>query len=104
MISENTTIKELRESESIIDKHQSWKHSNVRNLCRKWNKNLIKICQNCEYNVHIEFCHIRPISDFPDTATLGEINNYKNILILCRNCHWEFDNGLITLEEILSNK
>lgn len=56
----------------------------------------------CEYKVHAELAHLRDISSFPDSAILGEINDTKNLALLCRNCHWEYDNGLIGDGEIIS--
>ena len=29
-------------------------------------------------------------------------NDTKNLALLCRNCHWEYDNGLIGDGEIIS--
>ena len=34
---------------------------------------------------------------FDKDTTLNEINDINNLMALCRNCHWEFDNGLISL-------
>lgn len=77
----------------------------IRSLCRSWNKHLSNNpCQNCQYNVHIEFCHIKPVSSFDLNIYLEVINHENNILILCRNCHWEFDNRLISLEDIIGTQ
>lgn len=57
-------------------------------------------CQRCSYSKHIELCHIKVIHTFDINSTLGEINSPDNLLILCPNCHWEFDNGLLPLSEI----
>lgn len=59
----------------------------AKQVTAKWKKE----CTNCRYSIHVETCHIKEISDFPDTALMGEINDIRNLLILCRNCHWEFD-------------
>ncbi len=86
---------------SIQNKHPSWKNSYVRNFARSWNKELKSHpCQNCGYSKHIEFCHIKAITSFPDSALLGEINSPENILILCRNCHWELDNDQLNAVDI----
>ncbi len=90
-----TTIGEYRNKISVKGKHPSWLAAHVRGFCRSWNKDLSKVCEICGYAKHIEFCHIRDISDFPDSATMGEVNSPKNVRILCRNHHWEFDNGLL---------
>ncbi len=54
-------------------------------------------CSVCGYDKHIEVCHIKPIYSFPPTAKIDEINSLDNLIALCPNCHWEFDNGLLSL-------
>lgn len=56
-----------------------------------------KVCFNCGYSKHVEVCHIRAVSSFPDEATMAEVHHIDNLVALCPNCHWEFDNGLILL-------
>lgn len=51
-----------------------------------------KACNSCGYDKHYEICHIRAVSDFPDEALVEEINSIDNLMALCPNCHWEFDN------------
>jgi hypothetical protein len=45
-------------------------------------------------------CHLKGITEFDDSAKLSEINAKENLIGLCPNHHWEYDNGLLTLEEI----
>jgi hypothetical protein len=60
-----------------------------------------RICANCNYDKHIEICHLKSISSFPETTTLlCEVNNLNNLKALCCNCHWEFDNGLLEINGI----
>jgi 5-methylcytosine-specific restriction endonuclease McrA len=95
------TLKETHDRFSVKGKHRSWVNSNVRNLCRSWNSSLQKQpCQKCGYSLHVEFCHIQPITAFPEETELAVINDPSNIIVLCRNCHWEFDHGLLKLDEI----
>ena len=56
-----------------------------------------KHCENCGYDKHIQVCHKKNVSDFSDNAALKEINDIKNLVGLCPNYHWEFDNGLLIL-------
>lgn len=49
-------------------------------------------CERCTYNKHLEICHVTPIADFPKETKLEEVNKRENIMFLCCNCHWEFDN------------
>lgn len=54
-------------------------------------------CAICSYSTHIDVCHIQPVSSFGNSATLSEINHPDNLIGLCPNHHWEYDNGLIVL-------
>lgn len=56
-----------------------------------------QVCAKCKYDKFVEACHIRPISDFPDTATASEVNADGNLILLCPNCHWELDHGMLKL-------
>jgi hypothetical protein len=93
-----TTLDEIHESLSVKGKHPSWKNSVVRNNNRVVNKELTKLsCANCNYELHVELCHIKPLSSFNGSATLAEVNSKENVIQLCRNCHWELDNGFLKL-------
>lgn len=59
--------------------------------------NIEKKCKICDYSNHVEICHIKSVSSFSDSTLISEINSVDNLLILCPNHHWEFDNGLITI-------
>lgn len=97
----NKTIGEYRNRDSVKGKHQSWLHSGVRALNRNWNKELLlEPCANCGYNKHVELAHIKPLSLFPNNSLLCEVNAKENNIQLCPNCHWEFDNKLISIEDI----
>lgn len=99
------TLREYQEKDSVKNLHRSSVNAHVRNFARSWNKNLKEQpCQCCGYDKHIEFCHIKAISSFDSDALLGEINSPDNIAILCRNCHWEFDHGELTIEQIPKRK
>jgi hypothetical protein len=56
-----------------------------------------KSCIHCGYDKHVELCHIKSIQNFSDNSTLEQINNPENLMFLCPNCHWEFDNGLLKM-------
>ncbi len=101
----NMTLQEFQNQNSVKNKHPSWINSNVRNLCRSWNFNLSNLpCQNCGYDKHVEFAYIKAISEFSLDTKINIINDSKNILMLCPNCHWEFDNKFLSLEQIKSRK
>lgn len=89
------TIKEL-----IYNKgHKSNAYSHIRSKARLTAQKykLDFVCSNCGYSKHVEVCHIKPISDYAEDTLVSEVNAKCNLLILCPNCHWEFDNGLLTL-------
>jgi predicted restriction endonuclease len=54
-----------------------------------------KKCSNCSYDKHYEVCHIKDVKHFPEESFLSEVNQIDNLISYCRNCHWEFDNGLL---------
>lgn len=56
-----------------------------------------KKCKACGYSLHVEVCHIKPIKEFVDTSLIKEINDLKNLIYLCPNCHWEFDHNRLSL-------
>jgi hypothetical protein len=96
-----STIGEYREQLAVKGKHPSWVHGAVRGLARSRYRDLLKTpCSNCGYERHVELCHITPLSKWPDGATMGQVNAPENVAILCRNCHWELDHGLIPVDSV----
>ena len=94
----NLTLADYWDKKSLKELHSSSKNVHIRNLCRSWLKHLRKLpCFNCGYYKHVELCHIKPIHSFSETSTLGEINSENNVVQLCPNCHWEFDNGFLDI-------
>lgn len=90
----NPTLGELRSSYSI-----SQYHAKIRSHARsiyKQNK-LPLVCKNCGYNLHVDICHITDVKDFPVTATINEVNSIDNLVALDKRCHWEFDNGYLSV-------
>jgi len=78
--------------EEIKGKSGAGKYTNIRIHARKVVKNEKKECVKCGYDKHVEVCHIKPIKDFSFDSLISEINDMKNLMLLCPNCHWEFDN------------
>ncbi len=98
-----STIAEYQQMPSIKDKHPSWVSHHIRLFAKSWNNHLKgKPCENCGYDKHTEFCHITAISNFDKDTKLSVVNGESNLVILCPNCHWEFDNNLLTIEQIRS--
>jgi hypothetical protein len=56
------------------------------------------VCYICGYSNYVEVAHIRPVSSFKDETTITEINQETNLVALCPNHHWEYDQGILELE------
>jgi len=56
-----------------------------------------KQCFICGYSNHYEVCHIKGVSSFSDDTLISEINLIDNLVALCPNHHWEFDNKIINI-------
>ena len=97
----NKTIKE-----SLTAGERQQKFSGIRGVARNYAKYLPNKtkCQCCGYNKHVEIAHIKAISEFDENDLLFNVNNENNLLALCPNCHWEFDNNLLSLETILDGE
>lgn len=54
-------------------------------------------CEICGYTLHVDCCHIKSVADFSDDANIGDINNLDNLIWMCKNHHWEFDNGYLKI-------
>jgi len=98
---QDLTIGEYRNKLSVKGKHPSWFNSHARHFARSWLKHLRELpCAKCGYELHVELAHVKSVSSYPDETKLAEVNKEENVIQLCPNCHWEFDNlpreGLFT--------
>ena len=57
-------------------------------------------CCVCGYDKHIEIAHVKSVSDFESDTLISEINHINNIIPLCPNHHWEFDNKKMDEKDI----
>lgn len=73
------------------------KYANIRLHARKKHKGKNLSCINCYYDKHVEIAHKKPINTFKQSSLISEINDDVNLVALCRNCHWEFDHGLLKI-------
>lgn len=97
----NRTLLEYKEKHTKNKRYKASIYRAIRDMARNWFKDLTKKpCENCGYDKHVELCHIKAISEFPLDSTISEINSKDNIIQLCRNCHWELDNGHLKIENI----
>lgn len=100
-ITRELTLGDYWSKQSLEGLHISSKNAHIRGLARSWFKDLIKQpCAKCGYDKHVELCHIKALKNFDENAKLKEVNGADNIIQLCPNCHWEFDRGLFTLQDI----
>jgi hypothetical protein len=85
----------------LIDKHQTY--NKYRAVIRKHAHYVFNThhkhqeCKVCGYDTHVEVCHIKSVSSFSDDTLISEINSIDNLVGLCPNHHWEFDNNIIKL-------
>jgi len=98
------TILSERTKGELFQNSKSWQVARNR-ICKNareiyWENKKDKKCDICGYDKHTEVCHIKPVSSFDDETLISEINKVDNLIGLCPNCHWEFDNNLLTLEQI----
>lgn len=78
--------------------HRSSAFALVRTRARSVSKKAgMGACAICGYDKHVEICHKIPISLFDLNVKISEINSLANLVALCPNHHWEFDNGLVDL-------
>lgn len=86
---------------SLYDRRKNWQSANsgLRKHARKVyaESGQPQVCKVCGYDKHIEISHIKSVKDFLDDVKVLEINAIDNLVGLCPNHHWEFDNEMICL-------
>jgi hypothetical protein len=100
--SENGPIEERTlEQETVLKKHKGAnRYDYIRQHAQRVMRGIPRRCKNCNYSKHVEVCHIKAIRDFDLKTKIKDINSKENLVLLCPNCHWEFDNGLLTLKNV----
>lgn len=90
----------------LFDIYQTWQTArtaiakNAREIYSLSNKP--KQCVCCGYNKHFEVAHIKSVSSFENSALISEINSIDNLIALCPNHHWEYDNTDFQIEPYLN--
>lgn len=81
-------------SQALYKKHhRSSAYALIRSRARAIAKKLgWSYCSKCGYDKHIEIAHVKSISEFDIETKLYVVNSESNLIPLCPNCHWEFDN------------
>lgn len=80
----------------VFDKYSNWQcaRSQIQKHARKVyaDSDKPKECCVCGYDKHYEVAHIKAVSEFDDEVLVSEINDIDNLIALCPNHHWEYDN------------
>jgi len=89
-------VKDMTLSEAIYtNHHRSSAYALVRSRARSLFKKLgIDTCECCGYNKHVEIAHKKAVSTFEGDTLISVINSKENLMALCPNCHWEYDQNL----------
>lgn len=80
-------------------KRKSFRNSRIRQLSRIAYKKSSKPkkCIICGYEKYYEVCHIKAIHSFSEDTIITVVNDINNLIALCPNCHWEYDNELLDI-------
>lgn len=73
----------------------------IQNHARSVVAKRLRECANCGYAKHVEMCHVRAVTRFRMDDMVGAINDQRNLLLLCPNCHWELDRGRLDPKPLL---
>lgn len=65
-----------------------------------YDKDVVCFRKGCNRGRRIDVSHVKAVSDFNDLAYLSEINHIDNLIGLCANCHQDFDDKVIYLNDI----
>jgi len=91
----------LLTKKELYDRRKNWQ--SAKNAIRKhaykifYESGKKKECIVCGYSKHIEVAHIVSVSSFSDDTLISIVNHINNLIALCPNHHWEFDNGILTI-------
>ncbi len=97
---EKLKVKDMTISEAMYNHQTSATYALIRSRAHTVAKPKGKSCKCCGYDKHVEVCHIKAISDFDKNTMISEVNSPENLILLCPNCHWEFDNGILNIDDI----
>lgn len=101
---EDINVVDLTKRE-LYNRRSSWQ--NARSTIQKYARitykgsDKPKECIVCKYTKHYEVAHITAVSDFSDDTLISEINHIDNLIALCPNHHWEYDNTDFDIKDYL---
>ncbi len=82
-------------NEMFYEANRAGRFTGIREHAKKSIKHRQQSCQNCGWTIHVECCHIKSIASFTPDTPIGIVNHPDNLILLCPNCHYCFDNGLL---------
>lgn len=89
----------------LFDRYKQWQtaRSAIAKMARQVfnNSNKPKKCIICGYDKHYEVAHIKAVSDFDDNVLISDINDVNNLIALCPNHHWEYDNDVLNISDVV---
>lgn len=90
---EDVTLQVLKDKYGL-----SQYHAKIRGYARTvyYRTQRPKSCAICDYAKHVDICHIKDLKDFTLESKLSEVNHPENLVALCKNHHWEFDNHMLS--------
>lgn len=88
----------LVDSKTLADlqydkQHRSSAWAAVRARARTVMSKQPQVCEKCGYDKHVEVAHKKSISSFPLDTPINVVNSKNNLMLLCPNCHWEYDHN-----------
>ena len=96
----------IKKKEDLFNNYLCWQNarSTIATMARKSfaNSDKQKSCIVCGYKNHYEVAHIKAVSEFSKGSLLSEINNVDNLIALCPNHHWEYDNMKLDISQYLN--
>lgn len=88
----------------LFSNNKNWQsaRSSIRRSAQKIFKKSGKECKCilCGYDKYIEVAHVKAVSEFDNSSLISEINNINNLVPLCPNHHWEFDNNRLDEKDL----
>ena len=84
------TLKSYQSARSNIRKHAYDNYMKSGKSCK---------CKLCGYDKHIDVAHIKAVSSFQKETLVEVVNHIDNLVALCPNHHWEYDNDELSIAE-----
>ena len=90
----------------LFKKRSNWQNarSNQNSARKIFFKNCLDPKCIVGYTNHVEVAHIKAVSNFSEDSLISEINDISNLIGLCPNHHWEYDNGLLDISKYINHE